>query len=163
ASSATMLTAGAWLLYRRYGSAGESGSSPAPAYRTVLALSLAALLFTIVYNRAWHLGARRLRRPALVLAIAAGLAAILGLAARAPGRGSDRARARPGPPVRAPAGARGRAHVPRPLLSRRARPADRGAQEADRAARGRARAPARGRGPRFRGACTRRPGGGSAG
>src|SRR5262249_44458148 len=47
------------------------------------------LLFTIVYNRAWHLGARRLRRPALVLAIAAGVAAILGLAPSALVAASD--------------------------------------------------------------------------
>jgi len=80
ATSATMLTAGSWLLYRRYGTAGAGGAIDGPTYRSVLALALVSLLFTIVYNRAWHLGARRLRLPALVGAVAAGAAAILRLA-----------------------------------------------------------------------------------
>src|SRR5262249_2792714 len=54
AVSATMLAAGSWLLYRRYGTAGEGGALSASTYRTVLALALVSLLFTVVYNRAWH-------------------------------------------------------------------------------------------------------------
>jgi len=77
ASAATMLTAGLWLLYRRYGIVGAAGALGGPAYRGIFALSLVSLLLTVVYNRAWHFGARTLRLPALVGALAAGVGAIL--------------------------------------------------------------------------------------
>lgn len=77
ASAATMLTAGLWLLYRRYGTEGAAGALGGETYPGIFALSLVSLILTVVYNRAWHFGARKLRLPALVGALAAGVGAIL--------------------------------------------------------------------------------------
>jgi hypothetical protein len=77
ASAATMTTAGVWLLARRFGLEGRTGAPAGEAYPLVLAACAAFLAATIVYNRAWHLGWVRIRRPLLFLSLATGLAAVL--------------------------------------------------------------------------------------
>jgi hypothetical protein len=73
ASAAFMLTAAAWLLFRRYGfGTGPQGPAPKP----LLAVVVVSLLATIVYNRAHHFGWRRLQRPTLLAALAAGAAVL---------------------------------------------------------------------------------------
>jgi hypothetical protein len=77
ASAATMTTAGTWLLVRRFGARGVIGS-PIGAGRPWLITACAVFLAaTVVYNRAWALGWARLRRPALVLSLVSGVAAVL--------------------------------------------------------------------------------------
>ena len=77
ASAATMTTAGLWLLVRRFGGQARSGAPAGDAYPLLLAACGAFLALTIVYNRAWHLGWVRIRRPLLVLSLVAGIAAVL--------------------------------------------------------------------------------------
>ncbi len=77
ASAATMTTAGSWLLVRRFG---WNAIAPAPAgesYPLLVACCAAFLVTTVVYNRAWHLGWTRVRRPVLALSVASGIAAVL--------------------------------------------------------------------------------------
>jgi hypothetical protein len=77
ASAATMTTAGCWLLVRRYGWHARPGAPAGESYALLLAACGALLALTVVYNRAWHLGWERPRRPLLVLAIVSGVAAVL--------------------------------------------------------------------------------------
>ena len=77
ASAATMTTAGLWLLVRRFGLDGRTGAPAGEAYPLVLAACAAFLAATIVYNRAWHLGWVRIRRPLLALSVVTGVAAVL--------------------------------------------------------------------------------------
>jgi hypothetical protein len=73
ASAAFMLTAGLWLLYRRYG---WDGAPLGIAMAPLLAATAVGLLATIVYNRAHHFGWRAARGPALTVALVAGGAAV---------------------------------------------------------------------------------------
>jgi protein NrfD len=76
ASAATMTTAALWLLVRRFGF--DADSAPASqSYGRLLAACAAFLALTIVYNRAWHFGWERIRRPLLGLALVAGVGAVL--------------------------------------------------------------------------------------
>jgi hypothetical protein len=77
AAAAFMMTAAAWSAYRRFGLEGGDGAPAGPRYTPMFAATLASLLLTVLYNRAHHFGARRLRAPLLGLALAAGLAAVL--------------------------------------------------------------------------------------
>jgi protein NrfD len=77
ASAATMTTAGLWLLVRRFGWDGGLAAPGGGAYEVLLFLCAAFLTLTVVYNRAWHLGWVRIRRPLLLLSLLAGLAAVL--------------------------------------------------------------------------------------
>jgi hypothetical protein len=72
-----MTTAGLWLLVRRFGSHAGRMRPRARPYPLVLAACAAFLAATIVYNRAWHLGWVRIRRPLLFLSLVAGVAAVL--------------------------------------------------------------------------------------
>jgi protein NrfD len=76
ASAATMTTAALWLLVRRFGFDAESAPASA-SYGRLLAACGAFLVVTIVYNRAWHFGWERIRRPLLALALVAGVWAVL--------------------------------------------------------------------------------------
>jgi protein NrfD len=69
AIAAFLMTAGLWLLYRRYGLTG-AGASVRWSYAPMFAASLGFLLLTVVYNRAWHFdwAARRALLAASVLA-----------------------------------------------------------------------------------------------
>jgi hypothetical protein len=77
ASAATMTTAGLWLLVRRFGLHGRPGAPAGDSYSVLLAAAAAFLAATIVYNRAWHLGWSRIRRPLLALSVITGIAAVL--------------------------------------------------------------------------------------
>ena len=84
ASAAFMTTAGLWLLYRRFGA--EAGHPTLGAYRVTLGVTAAALVLTVLYNRAQHFGWRGARTPLLAATLAAGTAAIVS-ASPAAGRG----------------------------------------------------------------------------
>ena len=83
ASAAFMTTAGLWLLYRRFGA--ESGHPTLGDYRVTFGVTVAALVLTILYNRAQHFGWGA-RTPLLAATLAAGVAAIVS-ASPAAGRG----------------------------------------------------------------------------
>jgi hypothetical protein len=73
ASAAFMTTAGLWLLHRRH-----------PLQPRVEILGYAGfLVLTILYNRAWHFGWARARRPLLLAALVAGIVGVLAGAPRA--------------------------------------------------------------------------------
>jgi protein NrfD len=72
-----MATAGLGLVLRRYGWHGSPTSPAGDAYRMLLAACGVFLVATIVFNRAWHLGWPRLRRPLLALSLLTGVAAVL--------------------------------------------------------------------------------------
>jgi hypothetical protein len=77
-ATATLLTAaGLGLLYRRYGTPVSVVAIAGRAYRPMLTATAAFLAFAVVYNRAWHFDWARVRRPLLLAAIAAGVAASL--------------------------------------------------------------------------------------
>lgn len=77
-ATATLLTtAGLGLLYRRYGLDAPTGPIATPSYQLMLAATLAFLLFAVLYNRAWHFDWAGARRPLLVGAVVAGIAASL--------------------------------------------------------------------------------------
>ncbi|HET7745880.1 MAG TPA: hypothetical protein VFM29_01180 [Vicinamibacteria bacterium] len=76
ASAAFMSTAGLWLLWRRYGASGSEDALGGDRYPLVLAVTLAFILLTVVYNRALHFGWDRARRPLLYGSLAAGLASV---------------------------------------------------------------------------------------
>ena len=84
-TAAFMTAAALGLVYRRYGLAVGPRSPGGEAYPLVLALTAAALLAMIVYNRAQHFGWRRATRPLLGTALLLGVAVIL-LSAPLPGR-----------------------------------------------------------------------------
>lgn len=75
ASAAVMTAAGLGLLWRRY--AEGAPAALFPHYRTLLLVTLAFLLLTIVLNRAWHFDWRQARDPLLWLATAAGAVGVL--------------------------------------------------------------------------------------
>ncbi|HWW94748.1 MAG TPA: hypothetical protein VN375_15375 [Vicinamibacteria bacterium] len=77
AAAATLTTAALGLLYRRFGFAGGPGAPANTAYRALLLATAALVLFTVLYNRAWHFGWKRLRGPFLAGALAAGLTAVV--------------------------------------------------------------------------------------
>jgi hypothetical protein len=77
ASASLMMAAAAWLLYRRYGLDGGPSAPGGALYPAMIKATLASLLLAILYNRAHHFGARRLRAPLLAGALVAGLAAVL--------------------------------------------------------------------------------------
>ncbi|HUG55113.1 MAG TPA: hypothetical protein VMR21_16010 [Vicinamibacteria bacterium] len=77
ASAATMTTASLWLLVRRFGWDGGPAAPAGESYPSLVALCGTFLAATVVYNRAWHLGWPRLRRPLLAVALASGLLAVL--------------------------------------------------------------------------------------
>jgi hypothetical protein len=83
ASAAFMMTAGLWLMYRRYG---WDGAPFGIAQRPLLASTLVSLLATIVYNRAHHFGWRAARAPLLTVALG-GAGAALWYGAPADARG----------------------------------------------------------------------------
>jgi hypothetical protein len=84
ASAAFMTTAGLWLLYRRYGLEGGPLAPGGERYREVLAGTAAALVFTVLYNRAGHFGWKRADRAFLVLALVSGAWAVAAGAAPGP-------------------------------------------------------------------------------
>jgi protein NrfD len=73
-AAAFMTTAGLGLLYRRYGLGGP-GSGPSD-HGALVAATLALVVLTTLYNRAWHFGWRGARAPLLAAALLAGAAAI---------------------------------------------------------------------------------------
>jgi hypothetical protein len=77
AAAAFMMAAAAWSAYRRFGLDGAEGAPGGTHYPPMLAATVAALVFTILYNRAHHFGAKRPRGPLLAGALVAGLAAVL--------------------------------------------------------------------------------------
>jgi len=77
ASAAFMMAAAAWSAYRRFGLEGTAGAPGGTRYPSMMAATLAALAFTVLYNRAHHFAAQRFRAPLLTGALAAGLAAVL--------------------------------------------------------------------------------------
>ncbi|HVR71528.1 MAG TPA: hypothetical protein VMT87_11860 [Vicinamibacteria bacterium] len=83
ASAAFMTTAALWLLHRRYGLEGGAVAPGGGAYGAVLGWTAAALVFTVLYNRAVHFGWRRAARATLALALVAGAGAVV--AGAAPG------------------------------------------------------------------------------
>ena len=75
-ATATLLTtAGLGLLYRRHGLDAPTGPIATSSYQPMLAATLAFLLFAVLYNRAWHFDWAPVRRPLLLAATAAGIAA----------------------------------------------------------------------------------------
>jgi hypothetical protein len=77
AAAATMTTAALGLLLRRYGWDGSRAAPAGDAYRILLATCGVFLVASIVFNRAWHFGWARLRRPLLALSLMTGVAAVL--------------------------------------------------------------------------------------
>ena len=77
AAAAFMMAAAAWSAYRRFGLDGAAAAPGGTRYPPMLAATLASLALTVLYNRAHHFGARRLRGPLLAGALTAGLAAVL--------------------------------------------------------------------------------------
>jgi hypothetical protein len=71
-----MITAGLWLLWRRFGAGGGAGAPGDEAYPLVLAAWAACLLLTVLFNRAHHFSWNAARGPLLAGAVAAGLAGI---------------------------------------------------------------------------------------
>lgn len=71
-ASAFMASCGLYLLLRRYGWGGGPGAPGGAAYPWLLASAVAALVFMVLYNRAWHFGWRAALRPTLLLSLAAG-------------------------------------------------------------------------------------------
>ncbi|PYQ55097.1 MAG: hypothetical protein DMF78_03405, partial [Acidobacteria bacterium] len=69
AAAATMTTAALGLLLRRYGWEGSHAAPAGDAYRILLATCGVFLVASIVFNRAWHFGWARLRRPLLALSL----------------------------------------------------------------------------------------------
>ena len=55
AAAAFMITAGLGLVYRRYGLTGPAGSA-LPDLALLAGATLALLVLTVLYNRAWHFG-----------------------------------------------------------------------------------------------------------
>jgi protein NrfD len=84
ASAAFMTTAALWLLYRRYGLEGGAVAPGGASYRAVLAWTAAALVLTVLYNRAVHFGWRRAAHATLALALVAGAGTVLAAAAPGP-------------------------------------------------------------------------------
>jgi len=76
-AAAFLMAAAAWMLYRRFGLEGAAAAPGGPRYLSMLGATGAALLFTVLYNRAQHFGARRLYAPLLAGALVAGLGAVL--------------------------------------------------------------------------------------
>ena len=76
AAAAFMTTAGLGLLYRRYGLAGPGAGPSASDHGLLLAATLALLVLTVLYNRAWHFGWRGARAPLLAGALLAGAVAV---------------------------------------------------------------------------------------
>ena len=77
AAAAFMMAAAAWSAYRRFGLDGAEGAPGGTHYPLMLAATTVALVFTVLYNRAHHFGAQRIRGPLLTGALVAGLAAVL--------------------------------------------------------------------------------------
>jgi hypothetical protein len=76
-ASAFMSTAGVWLLFRRLERLDASAETPGPeSHPMMLALAVAFVLLTVLYNRAEHFGWQRLRLPLLVGALLCGVGAI---------------------------------------------------------------------------------------
>lgn len=74
AAAVFMITAGLWLLYRRFGVA--DGPPALGAYRVAFAAAAASLAFAVLYNRAQHFGWRRARLPLLAASLGAGAASM---------------------------------------------------------------------------------------
>ena len=77
ASAAFLTTAGLGLAARRFGWAGGAAAPGGLRYPLLLAGAGAFLLWTVLYNRAWHFDWRRARAPLLSLALATGVACVL--------------------------------------------------------------------------------------
>ena len=77
AAAAFMTTCALWLGFRRYGLVASENAPGGTDYSKVLALTGAFLFLTILCNRAWHFGSRRLAGGFLWAALAAGLGASL--------------------------------------------------------------------------------------
>ena len=77
AAAAFLMAAGGWMLYRRFGLHGAPAAPGGERYTPMLIAAAAALLLTVLYNRALHFDARRLRGPLLAGSLVAGLAAVL--------------------------------------------------------------------------------------
>ena len=84
ASAAFMTTAALWLLYRRYGLEGGAVAPGGGSYREVVAGTAAALVFTVLYNRAVHFGWKPADRVLLALALASGVGTVVAGAAPGP-------------------------------------------------------------------------------
>jgi hypothetical protein len=77
AAAAFMTTAGVWLVYLRYGLAGGPLAPGGASYRAVLGCTAAALVLTVLYNRAVHFGWSKAERVSLALALLAGAGAVV--------------------------------------------------------------------------------------
>ena len=84
-TAAFMTAAAVGLVWRRYGMAAGPRFPGGDAYPVVLALSVAALLAMVLYNRAEHFAWRRAERPFLASSLVLGLAAVV-IAAPVAGR-----------------------------------------------------------------------------
>jgi hypothetical protein len=72
AAATFMAVCAMYLLLRRYGTAGGPGAPGGDAYASLLAAGSVSLAGMVLYNRSWHFGWARLKRPSLALALAAG-------------------------------------------------------------------------------------------
>ncbi len=77
AAAAFMTTCALWLGTRRFGLVASENAPGGTEYTKVLALTGVLLVLTVLYNRAWHFGSRRLAGAFLWAALAAGLGASL--------------------------------------------------------------------------------------
>jgi hypothetical protein len=77
ASAAFMGTAGLWLLWRRFGDEAGGGAPGGERYPLLLAVTLAFVALTIVYNRALHFRWTRATVPLLAAALVAGVGAVV--------------------------------------------------------------------------------------
>ena len=77
AAAAFLMASAAWMLYRRFGVHGAAGAPGGARYPPMMAATVVSLVLTVLYNRAQHFDARRLRAPLLAGSLLAGLAAVL--------------------------------------------------------------------------------------
>jgi hypothetical protein len=77
ASAALSITAALGLLLRRYGVGGGADAPGGGAYRALVLTTTVSLVFSVVYNRAWHFSWPSIRSVLLAASLAAGLAVVV--------------------------------------------------------------------------------------
>jgi len=77
AIAAFMLTAGVYLSYRRFGMHGGAAAPGGALYVPLLWSAAAALVFSVIYNRAAHFGWRRLEVPCLAASLLTGFFSVV--------------------------------------------------------------------------------------